>query len=123
MNNQFAHRTKKSNIEKFYKIMSNKKKIITKKDKHEFEASYFAMCLLLPKNSFLKMVDFLGGIEKVKTDEDSIACLARVFNVEYRLVEARISDIISQEKEQKKEQSKSKKYKREKKGIKIRNCL
>ncbi len=106
--NLFAHKSKESNIENFYKIMSGKKKIITKRDEYEFEASYFAMCLLLPKDFFLEMVDFLGGIEKVKTDKDNIACLARIFNVEYRLVETRINDILSQEKGQ----LKSKKLKR-----------
>ena len=88
--------------------MSGKKKIITKRDKYEFEASYFAMCLLLPKDFFLQMIEFLGGMEKVKTNQDSKACLARVFNVEYRLVEARINDILTQEKKE----SKSKKLKR-----------
>lgn len=110
-NAKFAHRSKESNIENFYKIMSGEKKIITKRDEYEFEASYFAMCLL-PKDSFIKMIEFLGGIEQVKTDEDSIACLACVFNVEHRLVETRISDIVSQEKEQKKENVKSTKLKR-----------
>ena len=118
-NTKFAHRSKESNIENFYKIMSGEKKIITKRDEYEFEASYFAMCLLLPKDSFLKMIDFLGGIEQVKTDEDSIACLARVFNVEHRLVETRISDIISQEKEQKKENVKKKKLKQINKKRKV----
>jgi len=99
-NSKFAHRSKISNIENFYKIMSGKKKIITKRDNYEFEASYFAMCLLLPKDSFLKMIDFLGGIEKVKSDQDSIDCLARIFNVEEQLVKVRINDIISQQKEQ-----------------------
>ena len=118
-NNQFAHRSKKSNLENFYKIMSGEKKIITKRDEYEFEASYFAMCILLPKDFFLKIIDFLGGMEKVKTNEDSIACLARVFNVEHRLVKTRISDIISQEKEQKKEHVKSKKLKRVNKKRKV----
>ena len=118
-NTKFAHRSKESNIENFYKIMSGEKKIITKRDEYEFEASYFAMCLLLPKDSFLKMIEFLGGIEKVKTDEDSIACLARVFNVEHRLVETRISDIISQEKEKQKEHAKSKKLKRDNRKRKV----
>ncbi len=98
-NNKFGHISKKSNFENFYKIMSGEKKIITKKDEYEFEASYFAMCILLPKDSFIPFVEFLGGLEKVKLDKDSIDCLARVFNVESRLVEIRISDIISQEKE------------------------
>ena len=107
--NKFAHRSRESNSENFYKIMSGEKKIITKKDEYEFEASYFAMCLLLPKNYFLKMIEFLGGIKKVKSDPDSIACIARVFNVEYKLVEARINDIISQEKEQTKRKDKKRK--------------
>ena len=101
-NNRFAHTLKKSNIENFYKIMSGEKKVITKKDESEFEASYFAMCLLIPKEFFLQMIEFLGGIEIVKSDSDRKECLARVFNVEYKLIEARISDLLSQETEQSK---------------------
>lgn len=108
-NNKFGHISKESNFDNFYKIMSGEKKIITKKDEYEFEATYFAMCILLPKDSFIPFVEFLGGLEKVKLDKDSITCLARVFNVENRLVEVRINDIISQEKrENSKNLSKSK---------------
>ena len=98
-NNVFADRTKISDIKNFYKVLSGEKKIMTKRNEYEFEASYFAMCLLLPKDFFLQVIEILGGIEKVKSDQDSIACIARLFNVEYRLVEARIVDIFSQEKE------------------------
>ena len=118
-NNKFAHRSKKSNIENFYRIMSGEKKIITKRDEAEFEASYFAMCLLLPKDFFSQMIEFLGGMDKVKSDYDSKTALARVFNVEYRLVEIRIADILSQEKQQEKEQSKNKKIKRANKKRKV----
>lgn len=69
--------------------MSGKKKIITKRDEYEFEASYFAMCLL-PKDLFLKIIEFLGGIDKVKTNENNIAYLSRIFNVENRLIKAKL---------------------------------
>lgn len=103
MNNDktFAHKSKNSDIENFYKIINGKKKFISKRDEYEFEASYFAMCLLLPKDYFLKMIDLCGGIEKVKTDKDTIAYLANIFNVENRLVEARIKTIITEQTETK----------------------
>ncbi len=107
-NSQFAHKTTLSNIENFYKIMSGEKKIITKKDKLEWEGSYFAMCLLLPKEFFLQIIEFLGGIETVKSDRAKKACLARTFNVEYRLVETRINDLFPQEKHDTKKKTKSK---------------
>lgn len=113
---QFSHMSKATNIEKFYKIMSGKKRIITKKDELEFEASYFAMCLLLPKDSFLQMIEFLGGIDVVKSDYDKINCIARSFNVEYKLVEARINSLISQKEYDNYGKSRNKILKPNKKG-------
>ena len=60
-NNQFAHSSKESNIENFYKIMSGEKKIITKKLNMNFRQVIFAMCFLLLKDSFLKMIDIFWG--------------------------------------------------------------
>lgn len=110
--NQYSHKTNESYIDNFYKIMSGEKKLITKRDEEEFEASYFAMCILLPKEAFLQMIDFLGGMESVKSNTNSKKCLARVFNVEYRLVETRINDLLSQEKQQEKDKSRNKKRKK-----------
>ena len=107
-NSKFAHRTKESDIENFYKIMYGAKKIKTKKDQEDFDAWYFAMCLLLPKDPFLQMIDFLGGMNSVIKDYNKKQCIARCFNVESRLVTLRIKDILSQEKQQQ-EASNSKK--------------
>lgn len=100
-NNKFAHRNKLKYLENFYKIMYGKKKIITKIDEYEYEASYFAMCLLLPKDIFMKMVDVFGGIEKVSSSKEYIAALSRLFFVEEELVKVRIKDIYSDELEKK----------------------
>lgn len=107
-NNQFARLCKEKDIENFYKIMLSEKKIISKRDEEEFEAGYFAMCLLIPKDSFLKMIDALGGIEFVKSNYEAKECLARAFFVERRLIEIRINDLLLQEKEE----SKTKKLKK-----------
>jgi len=93
-NRQFAHLTKIKDIENFYKIMTGEKKILTKKDKLEWEANYFAMCLLLPRQLFMNLVEFLGGIEFVKNNYDAKCCLSRIFFVEYRLVEIRINELL-----------------------------
>lgn len=99
-NKQYAHRSTISDIENFYDIMSGKKKIFTKKDVEEFEASYFAMCLLIPREYFLKFVEVFGGLEKVKLNYNDKTALARLFNVEEKLIEIRIDDLLSQEKEE-----------------------
>lgn len=97
-NSQFANRDnyKAIDLENFSKILSGKKKILTKKEQYEFEANYMAMCLLLPKDSFLQIVEALGGLSKVNSYYEAKAALARVFNVEYKLVEIRIDDLLSQ---------------------------
>lgn len=98
---KFAHLSKEKDIENFYKIMYGKKKILTDKDTKNFEASYFAMCLLLPKTPFLEIVNFLGGLESVNTDKEKKESIARLFNVETKLVSVRIYDLLTREKDKK----------------------
>lgn len=105
-NNQYAHILKQQNIEKFYKFMSGEKEIITNKDNEEFEASYFAMCLLLPEKTFLNVINVFGGLEKVKKDFTTKQAIARLFFVEPKLVSIRIDDLLSRQNENSKKDGK-----------------
>ena len=105
-NNRCAHILKQQNIENFYKYMSGEKEIITNKDNEEFEASYFAMCLLLPKKAFLEVVNVFGGLEKVKKDFTTKQAIARLFFVEPKLVSIRIDDLLSRQNENSKKDGK-----------------
>lgn len=98
-NTKIAHQSKEKDIENFYKIMYGKKKMKTDKDTKNFEASYFAMCLLLPKNSFLQVVNCFGGLDKVQNDKEIKDTIARLFNVETRLISVRIYDLITRDKD------------------------
>ena len=58
----------------------------------ESEANYFAMCLLMPKNDLLKLINEIGGFEEVKKGVN-ISALARIFNVPDELMLIRIKEI------------------------------
>lgn len=62
-------------------------------DTADLEAAYFAMVLLIPEEPLQMLINFLGGMEIVKEDANRKQTLARVFNVEEWLIEARIKDI------------------------------
>lgn len=85
-------------METFYKFMSGEKKILTEEEKLEFETSYFAMCILLPEESFLKIIDLLGEIEVMKSSYENKSFIAQKFKVSYDLVEIRINDLLLQQK-------------------------
>lgn len=63
----------------------------------ESESFYMAMCLLLPKESFLREVDELGGLSIVVADYDSKEILANKFRVEKGLVDLRIRELYIEE--------------------------
>ena len=77
-------------------ILLGIKKIETEKEKKIFEAAYFAMCFLLPKEAFLKMAEALGGMEFVSSCERLVDFMADYFKVPGFLVRARIKDLLSQ---------------------------
>lgn len=108
---RYAHRTKNSDFENFYNIMYGVREIKTKKEEQDFEACYFAMCLLLPKESFLQTIEILGGMDMVMRDFTRRQSLARFFNVEPRLVKVRMWDLLSQEEQKQQEQTAIKKIK------------
>ena len=106
---RFAERDTVDSLNLFYDVMLCNRKIKSKTEKEDFEASYFAMCLLLPRESFLNMVNYLGGFDECYK-MDNITILSRVFNVEKRLVNVRLKDLsitLEKEQEQKKDLAKS----------------
>ena len=56
---------------------------------------------MVPKNNFLEIVNFLGGLESVYTDKEKKESIARLFNVETKLVSVRIYDLLTREKDKK----------------------
>lgn len=63
----------------------------------ESEAFYMAMCLLLPKESFLREVNELGGLSIVIADYDSKEILANKFRVEKGIIDLRIRELYIEE--------------------------
>ena len=61
---RFARRDTIDSINLFYDVILCDRKIKNESEKEDFEASYFAMCLLLPKEPFLDTVNYLGGIDE-----------------------------------------------------------
>ncbi len=70
----------------------------------ESEAIYMAMCLLMPKESFLKEVEKLGGLDTVIADYTAQESLAKVFGVELSLAELRVREFYIEKLQNQKEQ-------------------
>ena len=58
----------------------------------ESEANYFAMCLLMPKEELLNIINKIGGFEEVKKGS-YISDLAEIYNVPKELMLIRIKEI------------------------------
>lgn len=84
----------------FYDVMLYGKQIESVKEKEEIEASYFAMCLLLPSKEFDLVVNSYGGLEEAYKDHKKIKEIANRFFVEEELVRCRIVDKLSDDKEE-----------------------
>ena len=106
---KYGHRLQFKDTEKVFRIMSGEKKIHNKREREEWEAGYFAMCLLLPRDYFLKVVDFFGGIDVVKSDDEIQDAISRLFNVEKRLVKIRIKLLLEDMKQEENNKKKIKK--------------
>ena len=46
-------------------LLGNNKLKLNKKQKEDADATYFAICILIPRKSFLHVVNVLGGINNV----------------------------------------------------------
>lgn len=102
-NKSFGHIGKVWDFDNFYCWMYGVKKPINEEDQKTLEACYFAMCILLPKELFLQIVDCLGGLKTVWCDNQKIFAISKFFRVETSLVKVRIYDFIKQEEEKSRE--------------------
>lgn len=96
---KYAHIYKTKDRNLFFNHMLYGKKILSKKEKEEVEASYFAMCLLLPEEPFKQLASMVGGLEAAFEHPDKIAHFC---DVEPLLVKVRAKDLMERvQKEQK----------------------
>ena len=93
-NGKFARRDTVDSMNLFYDVMLCDRTIRTEEEKKEIEASYFAMCLLLPKETFLQSVNILGGFDECYKME-KITLLSNIYGVEKRLIRVRLKDLKS----------------------------
>lgn len=100
----FAHVGKVCDFYKFRCWMYGAIEAANEEEQKNFEAYYFAMCLLLPKEAFMREVNSLGGLKTVLCDNDKIYRISKIFKVEIPLVKVRINDFIKQQEEMEKEQ-------------------
>ncbi len=113
---RYAHIAKEKDKSLFFDYMFNDRKLKTEKEKKEVEASFFAMCLLLPKELFTNIANAVGGLEVVYKEPESVA---RFFLVEDILVRARAKDLMDREKEEQNKSLKGKENKEETKKNKV----
>lgn len=91
---RFARKDTIDSMNLFYDVMLCDRNIKSKEEKEDVEASYFAMCLLLPEKAFMNIVNSFGGIDE-SYKEDNVRTLARIFRVEKKLIRVRLKDLAS----------------------------
>ena len=96
---QYAHKLTSKRFAKLNSLLLENKKILTIKDEKEWESAYFAMCLLIPKDSLLKVVEIFGGLENVLNDYQLLKAISRLYNVEEQLMEIRIKDLLKNDRD------------------------
>lgn len=94
--NLFGTEEVKSNVNRFIDNVDmfkshKRKKLVTKEDWLEWQANYFASCILMPKKMFTKEYLKLQN----KNDLEKIAELSKIFNVSEEAVAYRIDEISS----------------------------
>ena len=78
--------------------------------KEEAEAYYFTSCLLVPKISLMKLVDSLGGLDRVLDSSFLQEIIAVKFNVQSRIINMRLCEIKASEESNNKQRKKTIKY-------------
>ncbi len=95
---QYAHKSLDKDINKFCDFMYGRKTPKTKRDIENYEASYFAMCLLLPEELLLETsIVLCGSLKAVLENVDYFNSIAALFNVEPWLLKLRIDNILASE--------------------------
>ena len=93
----FSYCTKGVDLESFYDIVINGKKIENASELKNWERGYFAMSMLLPKNKFLDIVRLYGGIDDILINDTSLVLIADKFKVDERMVVARLMDLVKRD--------------------------
>ena len=87
---KFAHDLKHDPIDLLYEVEVLGRKIKTQEEIESIEASYFAMSLLVPDESFMAIINTKEGGLSDWTSKSSINILSRIFKVEPRLIAIKI---------------------------------
>lgn len=77
-----------------YDVICCGKKIENDEQENEFDASYMAMCLLLPIDAFKKEIIDNGGLIEVSKNKSKIRKIAAKFEVSEKLVLCRIKSLM-----------------------------
>lgn len=93
----YAQRDIEGSLNLFYDVMLCGRKVKTKKEQKDVDASYFAMCILIPEKKFKDIIKLLGGIEKCY-NEENIDILSKIFKVEKRLLLVRLKTLSEEKK-------------------------
>lgn len=104
---KFARRDTYDSISLFYDVILYGREIKTLEEKEEIEASYLAMCWLLPTEEFDLVIKSFGGLESAYKEHRKIERIAKIFNVEEQLVRCRIKERMNDEKNLLSEDTKS----------------
>lgn len=114
MEKEFVHRCRHfDHASFFYDVMVNGRKITCEFERESFEASYFAMCLLIPEETFKEALNLIHGrLEGSYIDAEKIELLSSIFNVEENLIVCRIISMMDKKANQKSSHNKGKKSKK-----------
>ena len=93
----FAYCTMGVDLESFYDIVINDKKIENATEQINWERGYFAMSMLLPKNKILEVVRLYGGIDDVLINDTALVLVADKLKVDERMVVARLVDLVKRD--------------------------
>lgn len=77
-----------------YDVLVWGRKIENEEQAREFEASYMAMIMLLPDESFKQEIIKEGGLYSVQHDISKLQKISKRFNVSKKLIECKIKSII-----------------------------
>ena len=84
-------------------LLGNNNVKLNKKQKEDADATYFAICILMPRKSFLQVVNILGGINNVIHNKKYIYIIQRVFKVPMDAVVFRVMEFYLEDLEDKKD--------------------
>ena len=78
-------------------LLGNNNVKLNKKQKEDADATYFAICILMPRKSFANIVNVLGGINIVIRNKEMIEIIQRIFKVPMDAVVFRVMEFYLEE--------------------------